>query len=71
LVEIIVDKIACIGCGACVDACEPRVFELRGAELRGAKSTVVRPDDCIICFACTRICPANAIKIPFKYAPPT
>ena len=53
-----INKIECIGCGACVDVCEVNVLGLRGK-----KSFVEHPDDCIICRACEVQCPTHAIKV--------
>ena len=61
--EFKIDVAACIGCGACVDVCEVDVLRLRGAQFRAAKAAAVRPEDCVMCFACQRMCPANAISI--------
>jgi NAD-dependent dihydropyrimidine dehydrogenase PreA subunit len=50
----------CTGCGACVDACCKKVYQL----IRG-KAVAVKPDDC--CGTgekCLPACPAGAISFP-------
>ncbi|RLG59240.1 MAG: 4Fe-4S ferredoxin [Candidatus Hydrothermarchaeota archaeon] len=57
MVEIIIDKDACKGCGDCVDVCPSEVFEIVDG-----KSEAVRPEDCIECCACVEACPHGAIQ---------
>ena len=58
MAEIKVDIDKCDGCGTCVDVCPVGVFELREG-----KSTVVNPDECLVCRACEAQCPNNAIEV--------
>ncbi len=48
----------CNGCGACVDNCPNRVFQL----VRG-KSQVVNSKDCMACYLCETVCPMSGIKV--------
>jgi len=57
MVEIIIDKDKCEGCGDCVDVCPSEVFEIVDE-----KSGAVRLDDCIECCACVEACPHGAIQ---------
>lgn len=57
MVEIVVDKETCDGCGDCVDVCPSEVFEL----VEG-KAEPIRVDDCIECCACVEACPKGAIR---------
>ncbi len=55
----IVDQEACIGCGACIDAC-PEVFELRDDQ----KAYVINSEKCGTCNCqeAIDICPVTAIR---------
>lgn len=46
----------CKGCGICVAFCPKNVLELAGE-----KAGIARPEDCIACMTCTRLCPDYAI----------
>jgi uncharacterized protein (DUF362 family)/Pyruvate/2-oxoacid:ferredoxin oxidoreductase delta subunit len=47
----------CVGCGDCVEACPPRVIELKDHK------PYVNLNGCIRCFCCQELCPALAIEI--------
>ena len=49
---------ACIGCGACVEVCPHRVFEVRDR-----KAVIVDRDGCMECGACALNCMFNAINL--------
>jgi NAD-dependent dihydropyrimidine dehydrogenase PreA subunit len=53
-----VDKGKCTGCGTCISVCPQNVFELKGD-----KSHVARPEDCVECMSCVENCPVRAIKL--------
>jgi len=57
----------CIGCGACVRICPPKVLSLDSKH----RNHRVRIDDsrCITCFCCHEVCPEKAIsigRVPFR-----
>jgi NAD-dependent dihydropyrimidine dehydrogenase PreA subunit len=47
----------CIGCGRCVEVCPKSVYHIENR-----KSTVAAVDGCILCTACFRQCPTQAIE---------
>ncbi len=56
----IIDRMACTGCGDCVQMCPVDALGL--VEGRAA---LIRPEACTYCTACEDICPADAIELPF------
>lgn len=52
------DETKCIGCGACVNDCPMRVFEMREG-----KPFVKKPGNCFHCQHCLAICPVGAITL--------
>ncbi|RLI95142.1 MAG: ferredoxin [Candidatus Altiarchaeales archaeon] len=59
MVDIKIDKDACLGCGVCVNTCPVGMYELNDD-----KATIVgNLDDCTLCRACESSCPAGAITI--------
>ncbi len=59
LKEYRINREWCKGCGICIHFCPKHVLELD----REGKSSIVRPDDCIVCNFCERLCPDLAITI--------
>ena len=53
----VVDKDACVGCGACKDECPVEAIEMVD------DVAVVNADDCTSCGACVEVCPVEAITI--------
>ncbi len=68
MVNIIINKIFCIQCGACADICYARdVFEMKEDG-----PVVVHPEKCRLCGHCIAVCPTDSInhdKIPLKDCP--
>ncbi len=54
---IIIDKDACIGCGACVKDCPHNAIKLED------KRAVMSADSCMECGHCVAICPKNAVSM--------
>ncbi|EKD37470.1 MAG: hypothetical protein ACD_75C01116G0002 [uncultured bacterium] len=59
LLEIMINRDWCKGCGICVQFCPTKVLELDGRE----KVVAVRPEDCICCKMCELRCPDLAIEV--------
>ncbi|MBR2675657.1 MAG: 4Fe-4S binding protein [Solobacterium sp.] len=54
---VIVDKEACIGCGACVGVCP-----VTALSLDDEGKSECNADTCISCLSCVGTCPVSAIK---------
>jgi NAD-dependent dihydropyrimidine dehydrogenase PreA subunit len=64
MVEIIVDRELCTGCGNCRAVCPkgPRIWKI--AEVDGIKvATILDKDYCLYCTLCITRCPTDAITI--------
>ena len=65
MVEIMINEKLCKGCYYCIEECPKNVLgkseELSPKGYLIAK--VERPDDCIICRNCERVCPDFAISV--------
>jgi len=59
MANIKINTEACIGCGACVNACPVHVFVLESDKAK----TTPKIADCILCKACETTCPVGAIKV--------
>ncbi len=55
-----IDKDACVGCGACVDACPQGALYMKDDK-------VEVNDKCNLCGACVGVCPVNALSIPREF----
>lgn len=53
--KVIIDKIKCDRCGACVAVCPHLAIDLSEYE------TVIQEDKCVACLLCVRSCPLGAI----------
>ena len=54
-----VNKIACTGCGVCVEICPTDVLRLNGQN----KAFMAYPEDCQACFVCQWDCAFQAIRV--------
>ena len=57
---------ACIGCGQCANVCPNKCISLRGLEA-GLDQLITptitaRSKGCILCMACTQVCPTGALQ---------
>ena len=69
----VVDRDACVGCGACRDACPKKIIQMLPASqrvmpacsnrTRGLSVTKICKAGCIGCKKCERECPAGAISV--------
>ena len=56
LVQYVIDKKTCIGCGACIKACPSSAVS---GEKK--KAHTINKKKCIKCGACSEICPVGAV----------
>jgi 2-oxoglutarate ferredoxin oxidoreductase subunit delta len=65
MITIRVDTKLCKGCSLCVVNCPKDVLEMSTeTSAKGYNpSMAVRPEDCIFCHICERICPDQAISV--------
>jgi NAD-dependent dihydropyrimidine dehydrogenase PreA subunit len=64
MVEIIVDRGRCTGCGKCREVCPkgPRIWRI--GEVEGKRiASVLEEEACLYCTLCVTRCPTDAIKI--------
>lgn len=62
-------RLACTGCGACIDACPFQALEMTEIEPYGDPAPAVDPARCKDCGRCHAVCPACApvkLRMPFK-----
>ncbi|MBZ0268298.1 4Fe-4S dicluster domain-containing protein [bacterium] len=57
---------ACIGCGQCASVCPNKCIQLRGLDNGiqelGTPVITARARGCILCMACTQVCPTGALR---------
>ncbi|MBQ4347609.1 MAG: 4Fe-4S binding protein [Firmicutes bacterium] len=64
--RITIDEAFCKGCGLCEFYCPKKVIELDMERVSATgynPASAVRPDDCVACGACYRVCPDCAITV--------
>ena len=62
-VEVDIDK--CIGCGACANACPPRLITVTDKDTR--RSIEFALGRCTYCARCEEVCPEDAIKMTEEF----
>ena len=55
-----INRMACTGCGACVESCPTDVLRM---DAKSHKAMVVYEEDCQVCFLCEFHCPVDAILL--------
>lgn len=59
MVDIVVDKEKCVGCGTCVDTCPVSMYRLNEDKVTVSGNL----GECVVCRACEAVCPAAAIEV--------
>ena len=60
-----VDFARCIGCGACANACPPRLILLQDVD--GYRQITFKLDRCTYCASCRDVCPEQAVSMSSKF----
>jgi hydrogenase-4 component H len=61
----VVDAMLCIGCGACANACPPRLIDMAdNSEFRTVSFELSR---CTYCGSCRDVCPAGAVAMSSQF----
>ena len=60
MIQLIVDKKKCTGCGTCINVCPVQIYELKAGKAVAIPSKV---KDCLLCRACEASCPQSAIVV--------
>ncbi len=64
--KITINEFYCKGCELCISVCPKKVLKLAEDRLNASgynPAEVVKPDDCIACTSCARMCPEVAITV--------
>ena len=59
------DESVCVGCSVCVENCPKNCLEIEAPKFHGDINTIARlarPEDCIDCRICAKVCPIDAVK---------
>lgn len=54
---VIIDKVKCNGCGACIDICPVNAIKIENEK-------AIVSDECVDCGACVDQCSKEAIRVP-------
>ena len=60
--SVTVRRMACTGCGVCVESCPTDVLRLDATQ----KAVPMYPDDCQACLLCVIDCPREAVEVSFQ-----
>lgn len=61
-----VNEVLCKGCGLCIPACPKKIVKLDESKINATgynPAMLFKPEDCIACASCARMCPEAAITV--------
>ena len=65
MADITVDKACCKGCNICLTVCPKKIFikSKKRNDYGTSMPGINRPENCILCRMCERLCPDGAINV--------
>ncbi|HIP65406.1 MAG TPA: 4Fe-4S dicluster domain-containing protein [Pyrodictium sp.] len=63
----VLDASACIGCGACANACPAETIKVETDYGKGVRRWTIYYGRCIFCARCQEVCPVNAIELSREF----